>query len=1218
MLSKQNYQSRPYFLLPRPMFALLVLFLLLLGAMIQSNTIAAEQPIRVQRLDRPIWRPLNTRENSKNDTRDGYVAEFDTRLLTQILDNAPLHRAAQTGKQQQVVLPLPMPDGSLGRFSLFDAPMMEPALAKRHPELRTFAGYGLDDPTATVRLDLTPVGFHALILSGSETVFIDPYSPKNRQSVISYFAPTTQPRTKGDIVIDDAGRRAQAPDWSRQESPPNGTHLRTYRLAAAATGRFTQTAGSASLALAQITTLVNRINAIYTRELAIEFVMVDDNHRIIYTDPATDPYNDEVSLNIMIFENQTALDGVIGSQNYDIGHVFDSINGGYGGIGRLGSVCTPNKKAGGATNIQLTDPVLDMLTFAHEIGHQFGADHTFNGSDGYCRADRYNNTTAFEPGSGSTIMSYAGDCETHNIVSTKNEYFHRASLDQIIRYITLEDGNSCPTLIPLDNAVPVVDAGDDYTIPADTPFTLNGTASDEDGDPVLYTWEEFDIGAQGSPNNPYSPPYFRSYVPTDDSERIIPLFSERINGFDLIGEALPRRTDTINFRLTARDGRGGSNADAMQINVVKSNLIGEKFGVTVPQGGEIWHVGEAVDIEWNVGNTTSEPINCANVTITLSKNGGHTYPLTIISSTPNDGYFQYVVPNRSSSNARVKVACTDNIFFAVSQEDIMISSETLIGGPYTTTEGEPIQIAAAGSSNPNDYKWDWDGDGQYDDATGNRPVFDLVGQDGVYEVKVRIERNGTAIFLSTSVTVTNVEPILTTHFTHQPVYEGEPWFVLGAIVKDSGWEDEIDVTAEWGDGTAVEGIIGISENNRPDATMRFDLEHVYGSSGQYPLTICMNDDDTENCQLIMITVLNQPSIITEFALSQTNIEEGKTVSLSGTVTDPGWLSRLSATIDWGFGPVQTNIGTLENIYPDATLTFDKTHRYGDNGTFPITFCVTDGRTQQCVSTDSPVVVSNRAPTVVINQDAVTLVNGDPVIFGRINQPTSFSSDVIDLGSDDLLSVWKWRDGTPDTRTTYLVNPPALDPEPSPTFQPRAFTDTHTHTYTMPCLYNVRLSVQDDDADSAVDSLPTIITGSATSGHSTGYWRNQYENALQPDELECYLNIVNKISTVFSEQKPVTSISAAFDVLAYNGVSVRSQLDRELLTALLSVAQGGIGYEEMIDIDQDCVLDAPFKEVLDTAETVRANTQASDLELYEQVSIMDQIWQNGQCNLHTAK
>ena len=611
--------------------------------------------------------------------------ELNELTLQALLATAPLEgdRSAQS---KAVILALPLPDGSFGHFQIVESPIMAPELAAQFPSIKTYAGQGLDDQTATVRFDWTPQGFHAMILSAGGSVFIDPYSRNDTAYYISYDkADYHRPGGSGfteSPALDPGGQmqREIARLIASRPDAASGAQLRTYRLANAATGEYTTfQGGTVALSQAAIVTTINRVDGIYETEVAIRLVLVANNSSIVYTNAATDPYSNS-NASALLTENQANLDAVIGDANYDIGHVFST---GGGGLAALGVPCRSGRKARGETGLSapVGDP-FDVDYVAHEMGHQFGGNHTFNSSTGAC-AGNGNAATAYEPGSGSTIQAYAGICGADDLQPNSDPYFHTISFDEIVAYSTVGLGNGCPIITNTGNTPPVPNAGTGgFTIPANTPFALTGSATDANNDALTYNWEEFDLGAAGPPGNPSNPPFFRSWLATTSPSRTFPRLSNLVNNTLPIGEVLPNVTRPLNFRLTARDNRmGGGGVDYRLLTFNVTTAAGP-FQVTVPNTAVIWAGFSTQTIAWNIANTTAAPVSCANVDISLSADGGLTYPTIIVLGTPNDGTQAVPAPNIPTTTARIKVACSNNIFFDISDVNFTITNASAPSDTY--------------------------------------------------------------------------------------------------------------------------------------------------------------------------------------------------------------------------------------------------------------------------------------------------------------------------------------------------------------------------------------------------------------------------------------------------------------------------------------------------------------------------------------------------------
>ncbi len=660
-----------------------------------------------------LWRDVDESFLKTVTERDIVPREYRTVALDMVglealLASAPFENSTDLTRLPGTggtLLSLPLPDGGFSRFTVVESPIMEPGLAARFPQIKTYRGQGIEDPSANVRFDRTPAGFHATIRSPAGSVYIDPYSRRDTENYIVYWARDAEREGRTfECGVSGHDHASDLVDQYRALGGGHGDTLRSYRLAVAATGEYTIFhGGTVPDGQAAIVTTMNRVNGIYESELAIRMVLIANNDMVVYTDPDTDPYtNDNGS--VMLNQNQANLDAVIGDANYDVGHVFST---GGGGIAQLRVPCVSGSKARGVTGLgsPIGDP-FDVDFVAHELGHQWGGNHSFNGNDGSCAGGNRNPSTAFEPGSGSTIQAYAGICGAQNLQSNSDPYFHGVSLDEMISYSTTGNGNGCAVQTPTGNSAPTADAGMSHTIPVDTPFELCGSGTDPDGDPLTFGWEQFDLGPAGAPDMPVgNAPIFRSWLPTESPCRTFPRIEDLAAGELAIGEILPTVARTLNFRLTARDNRsggGGINDDTTTVDVTDA---AGPFRVTSPNGGDSVPQGGGITVIWDVASTDQAPINCATVDIFLSEDGGLTYPTTLATGVANDGSEAVTLPNSANFAARVQVRCASSIFFDISDTDFGIGVPTVsIAAPAdgsTSVEGDVVTFIGA-AADPED------------------------------------------------------------------------------------------------------------------------------------------------------------------------------------------------------------------------------------------------------------------------------------------------------------------------------------------------------------------------------------------------------------------------------------------------------------------------------------------------------------------------------------
>ncbi len=691
-------------------------------------------------------RPMGSDQNLPDAYR---IFSLNQKSMKNLLRQAP-EEFTDKVVSEPLILTFPMPDGSLARFRVEHSLVVEPGLAAKYPELgETYRGQGIDDPSATVRFDFLPSGFHSMIRAASGTILVDPYSKSDTGNYITYFKRDARQTEnfvcdlKGDdvesVLSNNSGKfdsSGYLPDAPAIDAPAvtSGTTLRTYRLALAATNEYAVAVGGNTIAgtLAAQVLIMNRVNGVYERDLAIHMNIIANNNLIVYAGDntcaavactaANDPYTNNNG-STMLGQNTTNLNLVIGTANYDIGHVFST---GGGGVATLNGPCGTSK-ARGVTG--LTNPVGDAFAIdyvAHEMGHQWGANHTFSGNVGNCSGGNRSAGSAYEPGSGVTIMAYASICGNQDLARNSIDTFHVKSLEVIVAYSQTGNGNTCAVATATGNTAPTITSvgGTSFNIPKQTPFILTASATDPNGDAITYDWQEFDLGAATTavPNTDsdgVAKPIFRPYLPTTDPSRTFPSLQYILNNANvppatngscpssscLTGELLPAITRAMVFQAVARDNRangGGINTVTATVNVDGNS---GPFAVTAPNTNVSWSEGSTQIVTWDIANTTSAPVSAARVNILLSTDGGQTFPTVLVSGTSNDGSEPVLIPtspiagNRPSATtqARIKVeAANGGIFFDISDANFTITAAPTAAG--VTVSGRVLTATGRGVS----------------------------------------------------------------------------------------------------------------------------------------------------------------------------------------------------------------------------------------------------------------------------------------------------------------------------------------------------------------------------------------------------------------------------------------------------------------------------------------------------------------------------------------
>lgn len=666
---------------------------------------------------------------------------LDLEALKSSLSDTPMEftfAAAQNPKQ----VILPMPGGEDVVFQVVESSVMSPILAAKYPEIKSYAGYGIENKLLQVRFEIASKGFRAMIGSPEGVIFIDPYLEENNNNYLSYYKKDRLPNVVEKAILNSAHAdhnplesfKATQPlndDEGGPNSPfqnkgpnlaptpeklttttGNPVDLRLYRMAIATSGEFSATqGGTVAGVMAELVYAVSRLNFIFEKETAVRFQLVDNNDQLVFTDPDTDPFEGneitnttDINGNVIALgtfsQSVTTINTVVGIENYDIGHLFKTypclLDGiGIGGVSG-GNVCDDGSKARGISCNNNPSDNFYLGTLSHEVGHQLSAAHPWsnctpfwNGTDPNGN-DQLSDGNAYEPGSGSTIMSYVGACGSNNVQNSGDDYLHVNSIEAIHNY-SREGGGTCAMVLPTDNFDPDVEIpfGHGLKIPISTPFQLTAVASDMNPDDTLtYCFEQYDLGPISPLGSPIgNAPAFRSYLPTENPTRIFPRIQTIVNNQNSITEVLPTYARDLTFRCTVRDSKWGGGGTVWDQIKFKSVESAGPFLVTHPNTNQTFEVGDYVEVTWDVANTEVAPVNCQYVNILLSTNGGYAYPISLAQSVPNTGSYTVVIPNELTGLARVKIEAADNIFFDISNVNFKIVEPSTPGfsvssGPY--------------------------------------------------------------------------------------------------------------------------------------------------------------------------------------------------------------------------------------------------------------------------------------------------------------------------------------------------------------------------------------------------------------------------------------------------------------------------------------------------------------------------------------------------------
>lgn len=677
------------------------------------------------------------------------VYNLDINGLKNVLAKAPKRLAA--GEKSELIISFPNSEGRMENFKVRENSNFAPELAAKYPDIKSYVGQGLDDPNSTVYFSVSPLGLSSMEIYGDKSaVFIEPYTKDLSSYVVYRKSDKKDDLNKFECTVVDAAQKGVSNSALAARPNADDAKLRTFRLALSCTGEYTTYfGGTKAQALAAMNTTMTRVNGVFEKDFAARMVLIANNDAVIYTNASTDPYSAASGMSSWNSQLQSTLTSVIGEANYDIGHLFGASGGG-GNAGCIGCICTNGSKGSGYTSPADAIPSgdnFDIDYVAHEMGHQFGGNHTFSMNNEGTGAN-------MEPGSGSTIMGYAG-ITSQDIQPHSDAFFHAISIQQITNNIKAK---TCSVNTNTGNSIPTASAGLDYTIPKGTPFVLTGTGTDADGDSLTYIWEQMDnasssqTGASSAASaTKASGPNFRSWTPTTAPVRYFPRMASVLTGAtttagsEITVEALSSVARTLNFRFTVRDNKAGGSGNNSDDAVITVNSTAGPFLVTSQNSATTYSGGSSQTVTWDVAGTTANSVNTANVDILWSTDSGNTWT-TLLAGTPNDGSQAVTIPNSTTTTGRIMVKGSNHIFFDVNNANISVNAGS--GTPDTVAPTAPTLAASGTTATTTNLSWSG--------ATDN------VGVTG-YDVYQGASLIGSTA--STTYTVTGLSPATTYSFS---------------------------------------------------------------------------------------------------------------------------------------------------------------------------------------------------------------------------------------------------------------------------------------------------------------------------------------------------------------------------------------------------------------------------------------------------------------------
>ncbi|PWW29293.1 putative secreted protein (Por secretion system target) [Chryseobacterium sp. AG844] len=617
--------------------------------------------------------------------------------LKNVLAKAP----KRVTEKSEVIISFPNSTGKMEHFKVTENSNFEPELASKYPDIKSYLGEGVEDPASKVYFSISSLGLSSMeIYRDQSAVFIQPYTRDLSTYIVYKKSDRKDHLNKLECTVSDAAQKGNLNVVTHKNA--DDATLRTFRLALSCTGEYTSYfGGTKAQALAAMNNTMTRVNGIFENDFGARMVLISNNDDLIYTNAATDPYSSSSQMKNWNLELMNNLSSSIGNNNFDIGHLFGR-DGGGGNAGCIGCICDNDMstyqsqgitypssyKGSGYTSPANGNPsgdTFDIDFVAHEMGHQFGGNHT---SSYRVEPD----LKSVEPGSGSTIMGYAG-VTSYDVQNNSDPFFHAISIEQITNNIKAK---TCSVNTSTGNSIPTANAGPDYIIPKSTPFMLTGSGTDADGDQLTYIWEQMDKGTSSetganaaAQESKTRGPIFRSWTPSGSPVRYFPTMSSilagslKTAGTEIDVEALPSVARTLNFRLTVRDNKAGGGANNSDDTKLTVDPAAGPFMITSQNTAVSYVKGSSQTVTWDVAGTTANGVNTANVDILWSTDNGSTWT-ALLAGTLNDGSESITIPDTLTNSGRIMIKGSHHIFFDINNANISVRDSNDAAAPAST------------------------------------------------------------------------------------------------------------------------------------------------------------------------------------------------------------------------------------------------------------------------------------------------------------------------------------------------------------------------------------------------------------------------------------------------------------------------------------------------------------------------------------------------------